>query len=143
MYIQCTNSTHMHFQQNTFKKCRMLWRTQSLIWKPDWNRDFCPLILLLISWLKFIILKYPTTTKENYYVLFLIYHERLNTSCTKISSTYYKIMELKEISLYGLKRVFIECHSSWIGSTHVGVPQSSLLGPFLFHILKQLGPIFL
>lgn len=35
------------------------------------------------------------------------------------------------------QKVFIECHSSWIGSTHVGVPQGSLLGPFLFHILNN------
>lgn len=73
MYIQCTNSTHMHFQQNTFKKCRMLWRTQSLIWKPDWNQDFCPLIPQLISWLKFIILIYPTTKKGKLLCSILIY----------------------------------------------------------------------
>lgn len=73
-----------------------------------------------------------------------IYHECLNTSCTEISSTYYKIMELKEKSLYSenyltnrTQKVFIECHSSWIGSTHVGVPQGSLLGPFLFHIFNN------
>lgn len=73
MYIQCTNSTHMHFQQNTLKKCRMLWRTQSLIWKPDWNQDFCPLIPLLISWLKFIILIYPTTKKGKLLCSIIIY----------------------------------------------------------------------
>lgn len=36
-----------------------------------------------------------------------IYHECLNTSCTEISSTYYKIMELKEKSLYGLKIILL------------------------------------